>query len=96
MGPAPKGFRTVTPGLRVPGTARLLQFLETALGAVVLSTTPGPEGTIMHADMRIGDSIIEAGDPHGEWKAMDAFLHLYVDDVDAVRLQPASGSGRRR
>jgi PhnB protein len=84
VGPRPKGFRTITPGLRTPETARLLEFLESAFDAKVLSRTPGPEGTIMHAEIRIGDSIIEAGDPHGPWMPMDAFLHLYVDDVDAV------------
>lgn len=84
VGPAREGFRTITAGLRVPGTARLIEFLSAAFGAEEISRTPGPEGTIMHAELRIGDSMLEAGDPHGPWPAMPCAIHLFVDDVDSV------------
>jgi len=84
VGPAPKGFWTVTQGLRVEGADRLLRFLKEAFGAEELTRTPRPDGTIAHAEMRIGDSILEASEARPEWPAMTTAIHLFVDDCDAV------------
>ena len=43
-----------------------------------------PDGTIAHAEMRIGDSIVEASEARPEWPALTTAIHLYVDDCDAV------------
>lgn len=43
-----------------------------------------PGGTVLHAKMRIGDSIIEMADVHGEYQPMPMTLHLYVNDTDTV------------
>ena len=83
--PIPEGHHTVTPYITVPGVANLVDFLKRAFGAQ--ETYPmmrRPDGTVMHAEVKIGDSVIMMGEPMGEFKAMPASLYLYVDDTDAV------------
>lgn len=84
VGPAPKGYWTVSSGARVQGADRLLRFLTEAFGAEISSRTEGPDGTVMHADVRIGDSVFEVSDARGDYAAMHSAVHLRVDDVDAV------------
>src|SRR5262249_41107187 len=43
-----------------------------------------PDGTVMHAELRVGDSVIMLGEAQGEWKPMAAALYIYVKDVDAT------------
>ncbi len=80
--PIPENYHTVTPYLVVPGLARLIDFLEQAFGATEIGRFEGPEGRIMHAEVKIGDSIVMMGEPHGDIEARPAVLHLYVEDVD--------------
>jgi uncharacterized glyoxalase superfamily protein PhnB len=80
----PPGFRAVTPFLHPHGTDRLIDFLKRAFDAQELERTPAKDGTIMHATMRIGDSVIEMGEAHGQWQPMPGNIHLYVADADAV------------
>jgi uncharacterized glyoxalase superfamily protein PhnB len=58
----PKGHHTVTPSLFVDGAARAIDFYKKALGAEELMRFPGPDGKIMHAEIRLGDSIIMLAD----------------------------------
>ena len=58
----PKGHHTVTPSLFVAGAAKAIDFYKKALGAEEMMRFPAPDGTIMHAQIRIGDSIIMLGD----------------------------------
>jgi len=74
----------VTPYLTVKDAARLMQFLSEAFDAEECYRTTAPEGGIMHAQMRIGDSMIELSDSNEQWPAMPAALHVYVADTDAV------------
>ncbi|HEX9162113.1 MAG TPA: VOC family protein, partial [Thermoanaerobaculia bacterium] len=83
-GSAPEGLRTITPFVHVRGTDRLIDFIKRAFGATELDRTAGPDGLIMHAALRVGDSVIEMGEAHGEWKPMPAAVHLFVPDADAV------------
>jgi uncharacterized glyoxalase superfamily protein PhnB len=82
--PVPEGLRTVTPFLMVEGAARLIEFLRHAFAAEETSRTATPDGAVMHATVRIGDSTVEVADARGEWRAMPSALHLYVGDVDAT------------
>lgn len=82
--PIPEGYHTVTPYLVVPGVAKLIDFLEQAFGAQEKERHARPDGAIMHAEVKIGDSIVMMGEPMGEFKAIPAALYLYVEDVDAV------------
>jgi len=82
--PIPDGAHTVTPYLVAEGIPRLIEFLKQALGAQELSRMARPDGVIMHAEVKIGDSIVMMGTPMGDWKAQPCSLYLYVEDVDAV------------
>lgn len=91
--PIPEGFHTVTPYLVVKGAAQAIDFYKRAFGAEEVMRMPGPDGrTVMHAEIRIGDSMIMLAD---EWPgsgcdspktlgSTTATLHLYVQDVDAA------------
>ncbi len=80
----PEGYHTVTPYATVEDVDRLLQFLKQAFGAEELGRYATPDGRIMHAAVRIGDSVVEMGEPGGEFTPRPVSIHLYVEDVDAV------------
>jgi uncharacterized glyoxalase superfamily protein PhnB len=88
----PEGFHSLTPYLVGNGTTRLLEFLKQAFGAEETFRMSREDGTIGHASMRIGDSMVEMADPAEEWKAMLAGLHLYVPNADQV-YKRAVGAG---
>jgi PhnB protein len=80
----PKGYSTVSPYLVAKGAQQVIDFLKNAFGAAELRRYAMPDGSIMHAEVRIGDTVVMIGDAGGEWPAIPAFLHVYVDDVDTV------------
>jgi uncharacterized glyoxalase superfamily protein PhnB len=82
--PIPDGFHTVTPYLVVPGAAKLLDFLKKAFGAVEIHRTEMPNGVVMHAQVKIGDSFVLMGEAQGPNMAMPAMLYLYVENTDAL------------
>jgi PhnB protein len=81
--PIPDGYHSVTPVLTVEGAAKLIEFLKRAFGAEELLRVPGPGGSIMHAEARIGDSIVMLTDAVRD-VPMPTSIFLYVDDADAV------------
>jgi uncharacterized glyoxalase superfamily protein PhnB len=82
--PVPEGFHTITPHLIVQGAPKLLDFLKQAFDAKEKYSLTGPDGAIMHAEVRIGDSMVMIGEAMGEWKAMPASIALYTDNADAL------------
>jgi PhnB protein len=82
--PIPDGYHTVTPCLTVEGAAKLIDFLKAAFAATVKERVDMPDGSVAHAEVRIGDSIVMLGDAKPEWPAVRTNLYLYVPDVDAV------------
>jgi PhnB protein len=81
--PIPKGYHTVTPVLTVHGAAKLLEFLTQAFDAKETYRLPGPNGEVMHAEVKIGDSMVMVGEATDQWKPMPATIALYVEDTDA-------------
>jgi PhnB protein len=81
--PVPDGFHTVTPYIVVPGIASLIEFAKKAFGAKEVYVSRRPDGSVMHAEIKIGDSIVMMGES-AEGKHFPAMLHLYVGDADAV------------
>lgn len=79
----PAGLRAVTPFLHPVGASELIDFLKEVFDAEETSRDQSPEGMIHHATVRIGDSIIEMGEAHGEWQPMPPALYTFVEDVDA-------------
>ena len=89
--PIPEGMHAVTPHLVVKGGAAAIDFYKNAFGAVELSRSPMPDGKLMHASLRIGDSIIFLADEFpgqcnapSPGAASPVTLHLYVEDADAT------------
>jgi PhnB protein len=80
----PAGYHTVTPYLTVNGAADLIEFLKQAFAAREKERITQPDGTIGHAEVIVGDSVIMMGEPKGECKPMAGAFYLYVEDVDAV------------
>jgi uncharacterized glyoxalase superfamily protein PhnB len=83
-GPVPAGMGTLTPTLHVEGTDRLIDFIKAAFGAEELDRTLGPDGLVMHAQLKLGDSVLELGEAGAFVKPMPCAIHYYVEDVDRV------------
>jgi PhnB protein len=79
----PAGLGTVTPYLHPRGAPELIEFMKQAFAAEEMAIHRGPEGTIVHAKIRVGGSVVEMGEAHGEWGPMPTMFYVYVDDVDA-------------
>jgi uncharacterized glyoxalase superfamily protein PhnB len=83
--PTPDGFHSVTPYLIVEGAESIISFLAEALGARRQhEPTLRPDGKIMHAAVKIGDSMVMIADASEHAKAMPAMLYVYVPDVDTA------------
>ena len=81
--PIPDGYHSVTPQLDVKGAAKLIDFMKQAFGAEEIMRMPGPGGALMHAEVKIGDSIVMMSDAVRE-APMPGSVFLYENDVDAV------------
>ena len=85
--PIPEGTSTVMPWIISRDAARLLEFMKQAFGAQELTRLQNEDGTITHAEVRIGDSIVGGFDAREGWPYTPCFLRLYVEDADAVYRQ---------
>jgi len=83
-GHRPEGLRSVTPVLHPRGADKLINFLKQAFAAEEGLCEKSPDGTVVHAQVRIGDSLMEVGEAHGPIQPMPCMIHLYVDDTDAL------------
>jgi PhnB protein len=98
--PIPDGFHTLTPHLTVRDAKGAIEFYKKALGAQVLNVSHTPDGRVMHATLKIGDSMIMLNDefpemggslaPRGD--AAGVALHIYTNNVDSLFAQ-AVGAG---
>ena len=92
--PIPDAYRRITPCLVVQGAAKALDFYTQAFGAAERMRLPGPHGTIAHAEIQLGDSVViledenpqrgTAAPPHGGLAGSPVYQLIYVEDVDAV------------
>jgi PhnB protein len=90
----PDGFHTVTPYFSVQGVPSLIEFFKRAFDAIEIGRAVHPDGTVLNATVRIGDSSVMLGEiPEGR-QPMLAMLYMYVDDADAVyeRAMQAGGT----
>ncbi len=78
----PAGHNSVSPYLIVSGAAGTIEFLRTVFGGVQLQRHENPEGGILHAEVRIDDTVVMLADAQPQWPAAPAHVHLYVSDVD--------------
>ncbi len=83
--PVPDGFHTLTPYLVVDGAEKLITFMQNALGAQYdHEPTKRPDGKIMHATLKVGDSMLMISDSSEQAKATNTTLYVYVPNVDAT------------
>ena len=98
--PVPEGYSTVTPQLTIDQCAQAIDWYKTALGAEDLGRATGPDGKILHAEIRIGNSRIMVNDPmmgSRDPKALGgspASLWLYVEDCDPLFTRAIAAGGR--
>ncbi|HEX5433415.1 MAG: VOC family protein [Candidatus Angelobacter sp.] len=100
--PIPDGFHSVTPSLIVRDAPKAIEFYKKALGAQELVRMPGPDGKIMHAEIKIGDSIIFLGEENPQMGAKSpqtlggctGTLSIYVPNVDDVFKQAVAAGGK--
>ena len=94
----PEGYHTVTPQLTLDNAVKAIDWYKKALGAEELSRAVGPDGKIMHAELRIGDSRIMVNDAMMGAKGPNTLggspssLYVYVEDCDAL-FNRAVGAG---
>ena len=88
--PVPEGYHTITPSLTLDNAAQTIEWYKKALGAEEVSRSVGPDGKIMHAELKIGDSRFMMNDVMMGGKGPQAFggspasLWLFVPDSDAL------------
>lgn len=90
--PIPEGYHTLTPFLIVRNAARAIEFYKQAFGAQERGVAKGPDGKVMHAELKIGDSVIMLSDEYPEFGSLSPQsvggspmgLHIYIENVDAA------------
>jgi PhnB protein len=98
----PQGMHSVTPHLICAGAAKAIDFYKQAFGAEETARLPGPDGRLMHAAVRIGDSTVMLVDEMPEWGALGpkslkgspVTIHLIVEDVDAFVARAVKAGAR--
>lgn len=94
--PVPDGYHTITPYFAVPDAAKLIDFLQKAFNAEVFQKMSSPDGIVMHAQLKIGDSIVMIGQTPNDptYKLFPAMLYMYVPDADAVFRKAVDAGGK--
>ena len=93
--PVPQGYHTVTPYLVVDGAEKIIRFVKEAFGAQpVFEPMARPDGKIMHAEFKIGDSVVMLADTSERAQATSDMLYLYVPNVDAVYQKALKAGGK--
>jgi PhnB protein len=98
----PEGMHSVTPHLVCADAAGAIEFYKKAFNATEVARLPGPNGKLMHASIRIGDSAVMLVDEmpeHGSLgpkalKGSPVIIHLYVEDADAVAAQAVAAGAK--
>jgi uncharacterized glyoxalase superfamily protein PhnB len=91
---APAGYTTVAPWIVTPDTGKLLEFVTAVFEGVEQGRVPLEDGTIGHAEIRVGDTVLLAFDRRPDWPAMPSLLRVFVSDADAA-IERAVAAGAR-
>jgi len=99
--PVPERYHTLTPNLVVQNAAGAIDFYKKVFGATEVERFPGPDGKIMHAELKIGDSTIFVNDSMGKLAppadpgaSNPTYLHVYVPDADTIFNRALSAGAR--
>jgi PhnB protein len=82
--PIPEDYGSITPYVIVRGAAQFIEFLKKAFGAEERGRVPNEDGTLGHAEVRIGNRVLMMFDAKADWPDTPSFLTVYVEDCDAV------------
>jgi PhnB protein len=102
VNPIPDGYHSLTPYLAVSDGPKAIDFCTQVFGAEVLSRQDQPDGKVAHAELRIGDSMLQMSDempgiglraPNGEW--VHSSVVLYCPDVDATFAKAIEAGARQ-
>jgi PhnB protein len=80
----PKGLNSVNVYMHPLRAEPVINFLKRAFGAREIAKYASPDGVVHHAEIRVGDSVVEMGEAHGKYPPMPTMFYLYVPDCDAV------------
>ncbi len=89
----PEGYSSVSVYLVADGAQRVIDFLKKTFDATELRRYDLPNGSIMHAEVRIDDTVVMIADAGGAYPAFPVWLHVYVDDVDATYRRALDAGG---
>lgn len=92
--PAPSGYTTVSPWIMTPDTPLLLEFVKAAFDGEELARVEVEDGSIGHAEIRIGDTVLLAFDQRPDWPSMPALLRVFVEDADATMARAVAAGAR--
>ncbi|WP_250513240.1 VOC family protein [Caballeronia sp. INDeC2] len=100
--PIPEDMHSLTPHLVCAGAADAIEFYKRAFDAVELGRIPGPDGKLMHAMVKIGDSTLMLVDEFPQYGSVGpkagnpspVTIHLYVEDADATVKQAESAGAK--
>lgn len=79
-----EGHSTVSVYMMAFEAGRIIDFMEKVFGGTTLMRLNRDDGSVMHASVRIGDSVVMISDGTDQFPAFPVWMHVYVDDVDAV------------
>jgi PhnB protein len=91
--PVPDGYHSITPYLKLPNAGRLVEFLKKAVDGVETGRLTKPDGTVLHAEVRIGDSLVMVHELPSHGKPKPSNLYLRVEDVDATYKRAIEAGG---
>lgn len=94
VNPVPNGYHTITPYLAVHGVPKLIEFLKQAFNAEKIQLHTMPDGRVMNAALKIGDSMIMIGERTDDAETNPAMLYMYVEDCDALYESAMAAGGK--
>lgn len=89
----PENYNTVSPYLIVDGADRTIEFLKIVFGAAELRRFTDAAGNIMHAEVRIDDTVVMMADGSEDWPPIRSYVHIYVNDVDTIYKRALEAGG---
>lgn len=90
----PEGYNTITPYIISPDPEGLIDFVEKTLGGTLMNRFDRDDGSVQHAEVRVGDSVLMIGGANDEFPPFPLMAHVYVDDVDQVHAKAVANGAR--
>ncbi len=89
----PEGYNSVSPYLLVKNAKDVIEFLKATFGATELRKHERPDGSVMHVEVRIDDTVVMMGEAGADWPIQPTHIHVYVNDVDAIYKRALTAGG---